>query len=161
VSLFEDPPLHDFPDRAIRRLLEDPENLRDLIAAVLPDLVERFDFHQMQPVPKTFLLDDWRKRESDLLFRLSPIVPIIFHTGSTVWRTHRVMGDLIGGPEELRPFAPRWEPLFWDLAERNTDALLASAGEWLAALAVVRAEGRRKPRRSGKCLPQRCSGWNH
>jgi hypothetical protein len=50
------------------------------------------------------------------------------------------MGDLIGGPEEFHAFAPRWEPVFWDLAEQETEALLASAGEWLAALAVVRAE---------------------
>jgi hypothetical protein len=61
--------------------------------------------------------------------------------GSPPWRTHHVLADLIGGPEELRAFAPQWEPLFWDLAEVDTHALLASGGEWLAALAVVRAEG--------------------
>src|SRR6266851_2823472 len=191
-------PLHDFPDRAIRSELGERHNLRELIAEVLPDLVERFDFERLEPVPTTFLLDDWRERESDMLFllpfragedlppalvclliehqseadpwmplrilvyavlywerewkaweaerprragfRLSPVVPIVFHTGSPPWKTHRVLADLIGGPEELRAYAPRWEPLFWDLAERDTAALLASAGEWLAALAVVRAK---------------------
>jgi hypothetical protein len=44
VSLFADPPLHDFPDRAFRALLADPGNLRDLIAALLPDMVDRLDF---------------------------------------------------------------------------------------------------------------------
>ena len=34
MALFDDPPLRDFPDRAIRRLLMDPHNLRDLIADV-------------------------------------------------------------------------------------------------------------------------------
>jgi hypothetical protein len=193
-----DDPLHDFPDRSIRSTLEDRQNLRSLIAEVLPDLVDRFDFEHLEAVPNTFLLDDWRKRESDLLFRLpfqageelppalvcllvehqseadpwmplrilvyavlywerqwkaweaerprragfrlSPIVPIIFHSGSPPWRTHRVLADLIGGPEELRSFVPRWEPLFWDLAEEDTQALLASASEWLVALAVVRSE---------------------
>src|SRR5216684_133958 len=62
--------LHDFPDRAIRKLLEDPDNLRDLIVAVLPDLAGRFDFARREIVPRTFLLDDWRRRESDLLFCL-------------------------------------------------------------------------------------------
>lgn len=52
-----------------------------------------------------------------------------------------MLADLIGGPEELGAYAPRWEPIFWDLAERDAAALVASAGEWLAALAVVRAEG--------------------
>src|SRR5437879_3047863 len=50
------------------------------------------------------------------------------------------MAELIGGPGALRTFAPEWQPLFWDLAERSPEELLQSAGEWLAALAVVRAE---------------------
>jgi hypothetical protein len=201
MPLFDEPPLHDFPDRAIRRLLEDPRNLRDLLADLLPDLVGRFDFTRVEPVDRAFLLDDWRRRESDLLFRLpflpdpaaeadqtalvcvliehqstpdpwmplrillyaalywerewkawgaqqdrqerlrlSPAVPIVFHTGPAPWRTHREMAELIGGADELRAFAPRWAPLFWDLAERSPQELLEKAGEWLAALAVVRAE---------------------
>lgn len=198
MPLFDDPPLHDFPDRAIRRLLEDPGNLRDLIAAVLPDLVEQFDFDRVERPPRTFLLDDWRRRESDMLFRLpfraeqelppalvcllvehqsepdppmplrvlvyaalfweqewkaweaghapgqplrlSPIVPIVFHTGSTPWQTNKSMADLLSGPEALKVFTPEWQPLFWDLAERTPEQLLQAAGEWLAALAVVRAE---------------------
>ena len=36
MSLFDEPLLHDFPDRAIRKLLEDPRNLRDLLRAVVP-----------------------------------------------------------------------------------------------------------------------------
>jgi hypothetical protein len=152
-------------------------------------------------VDRTFLLDDWRRRESDLLFRLpfqpasadeatlpalvcvliehqsepdpwmplrilvyaalfwerewktseaqpsrekrprlSPVIPIVFHTGPRLWQTHRELADLIGGPEELQAFVPRWQPLFWDLAERNPQELLETAGELLAALAVVRAE---------------------
>lgn len=198
MPLFDDPPLHDFPDRAIRRLLEDPHNLRDLIAAVLPDLVDRFDFERLERPPRTFLLDDWRRRESDMLFRLpiraeesappalvclliehqsepdppmplrvlvyaalyweqewkawetsheadqplrlSPIIPIVLHTGSATWRTNRTMADLLAGPEAVRAFAPDWRPLFWDLAEHRPEELLQVMGEWLAALAVVRAE---------------------
>lgn len=197
MSLFDDPPLHDFPDRAIRRLLENPANLRDLLASLLPDLVDRLDFDRIEPVGREFLLEDWRRRESDLLFRLpfrtdpnawtvicvllehqsepdppmplrvllyavlfwesewkaweaghetgqplrlTPVIPIVFHTGSRRWRTYRELTELIGGPEELRAFAPVWRPLFWDLAERTPEELLSASGEWLAALAVVRAE---------------------
>jgi predicted transposase YdaD len=201
MPLFDEPPLHDFPDRAIRRLLEDPHNLRHLLAAVLPDLVTRFDFDRVERVDRAFLLDDWRRRESDLLFRLpfqpapgdeaappalvclliehqsepdpwmplrvlvyaalywerewktwasqhtrgepfhlSPVIPIVFHTGPHPWRTYRELADLIGGPEELRVFSPRWQPLFWDLTERSAQQYLQMAGEFLTALAVVRAE---------------------
>jgi len=70
MSLFQAPPLHDFPDRAFRELLSDPSNLRDLIAALLPDIAARLDFSRREILPRTFLLDDWRRRESDLLVRL-------------------------------------------------------------------------------------------
>jgi Putative transposase, YhgA-like len=69
VPFFDDPPLHDFPDRAIRLLLENPHNLRDLLNAVAPDLAARCDFERVEIVPTRFLLDDWRRRESDLLCR--------------------------------------------------------------------------------------------
>jgi hypothetical protein len=36
--------LHDFADRSIREQLQNPENLRDLLADALPDLVAGFDF---------------------------------------------------------------------------------------------------------------------
>src|SRR5436309_6818569 len=49
--------------------------------------------------------------------------------------------ELIGGPAELSVYAPTWQPLFWDLGERTVEELLQATGEWLAALAVVRAEG--------------------
>jgi hypothetical protein len=193
-----DDPLHDFPDRAIRRALEDPHNLQNLLAEVVPELVELLDFERREIVPRTFLLDDWRRREADMLFRLPfreepavpgtlvyillehqsesnpamplrvllyavlqwqeewkaweaahphgeslrlrPIVPVVLHTGRDRWRTHRTMADLIGASEALRGFAPEWQPLFWDLAERTTEELLQAAGEWLVALAVVRGE---------------------
>src|SRR5690242_8678152 len=70
MSFFDDPPLHDFPDRAIRLLLENPHNLRDLLMAVVPELAVRFDFERVEIVPNRFLLDDWRRRESDLLFHI-------------------------------------------------------------------------------------------
>src|SRR5689334_22832135 len=70
MSFFDDPPLHDFPDRAIRLLLENPHNLRDLLTVVVPDLAARFDFERVEIVPTRFLLDDWRRRESDLLFHI-------------------------------------------------------------------------------------------
>ena len=155
----------------------------------MPDLVDRFDFERLEIVPRTFLLDDWRRRESDVLFRLpfrdeptapsalvcvllesthfvgtrseadpamplrillyavlhwqeewkaweaahprgeslrlNGIISIVFHTGIGPWRTHRTMADLIAGPERVRAFAPEWEPLFWDLAERDVGGIAA------------------------------------
>jgi hypothetical protein len=72
--------------------------------------------------------------------RLTPVIPVVFHTGPRRWRKYRRLAELTAAPRELRGFLPRWQPRFWDLAERTPEEVLQSAGEWLAALAVVRAE---------------------
>jgi hypothetical protein len=198
MSLFDDPPLRDFPDRAIRRLLSDPHNLRDLIADVAGDLAAALDFDRTEPLDREFLLEDWRRRESDLLFRvpfrtpesvppalvcvlvehqsvpdptmplrmllyavlywerewkaweeghprgrpleLTPVLPVVFHTGREPWRTNRELAELFAGPSELRPVAPHWPLLFWELAKHSTGSLLGSSSAWLRSLAVIRAE---------------------
>jgi predicted transposase YdaD len=70
---------------------------------------------------------------------LTPIVPVVFHTGLTRWISNRTLAELVGGPEELRDLAPHWPIRFWDLAEHTAEELLAASGPWLNALAVVRA----------------------
>jgi hypothetical protein len=198
APLFDEAYLRQFPDRAIRLMLEHPQNLRELVAEVLPELVDGFDFSRVEPVSREFLMEDWRRRESDLLFRvpfrsddqerwtlvcilvehqsgpdsrmplrlllyavlywerewkaweeshtagqplrLTPVLPIVFHTGQMPWRTNLELSELIEGPEGLRRLAPHWPVLLWDLAERTPEQLLEQAGEWLKALAVVRAE---------------------
>ena len=190
--------LHDFADRSIREQLQNPQNLRDLLADVLPDLVAGFDFSRVECLPRDFLLEDWRGRESDLLFRipyraaegdqwvlvcvliehqsssdprmplrmllytvlfwerewkawedrqpprpdfqLTPVVPIVFHTGKRPWGSPRALAELLGGPEAFRRFGPQYEPLFWDLALRDPEELVRQAAAWLQALAVVRVQ---------------------
>src|SRR5437762_1560441 len=70
MSFFDDLTLRDFPDHALRRLLENPVNLRELVAAARPDLVDRLDFTRAQYEPREFLMEDWRKRECDLFVRV-------------------------------------------------------------------------------------------
>ena len=70
MSFFTDPPLHDFPDRAHRLLLEHPDNLRELVGAVAPDLAGGFVFSRVRKLDRTLPLPDWRRRESDLLFSI-------------------------------------------------------------------------------------------
>jgi hypothetical protein len=193
-----DNPPHDFPDQAIREQLQNPGNLRELLHEVLGELADGFVCEQREVLPREFPLEDWRHRESDLLFRipyrtpeetvpvfvcvllehqsqhdplmalrtllytvlywerewkawetlpaprpplrLTPVVPIVFHTGKKAWRKHRQLAELLGGPEPFRQYAPSWRPLFLDLAGRTAAELLQAAGEWLNALALVRAD---------------------
>ena len=199
MSFFTDPPLHDFPDRAHRLLLEHPDNLRDLIRAAAPDVADGFVFSQARKLDRSLPLPDWRRRESDLLFsipwkapdgaavealvcllvehqsqedaamplrtllyavlfwerewkawedrrdrgaplRLTPVLPIIFHTGREPWAAPRAFADLFAVPEALRPMLLPWGPRFWDLPMQPLDSLRQAEGEWLWAMAVVRAE---------------------
>jgi hypothetical protein len=74
--------------------------------------------------------------------RLRPILPLVLYTGPTVWGSNRALADLLGEPAVFHAFAPSWQPLFWNLADRTPEALLASGKEWLQTLAVVRAQPR-------------------
>lgn len=73
--------------------------------------------------------------------QLTPIVPVVFHTGLTRWLGNRTLAELVRGPEELQHLAPQWPIRFWDLADRTSDELLVASSPWLNALAVVRATG--------------------
>ena len=74
--------LHSFPDRAIRESLRHPDNLRELVEAVAPDLAAGFDFAR-----------------AELLDRSSP-----WTTGGGASRTS-CSGCLIAGKE---PMSRRW-----------------------------------------------------
>lgn len=57
-----------FPDRSARWLFEDPENVRGLLEIVSGELVERIEFSQITQLKRSFIRDDLRELESDLVF---------------------------------------------------------------------------------------------
>lgn len=61
----------------------------------------------------------------------------MLHTGPQPWTTARTFAELLRGPEAIRAFGPKWEPLFWSLTDRTADELLAG-GDWQHFLAVMR-----------------------
>src|SRR5262245_10393306 len=63
-------PPHTFPDRVFRELLQEPRNLEEVVADLLPQQAILLDFNRMTPVERRYLVDDWRERESDLCFRV-------------------------------------------------------------------------------------------
>jgi hypothetical protein len=70
MAFFNEPPLHDFPDRAIRHLQSHPAHLRELVEAVVPAVAPRLDFNHVTELKRDFPLPDWRRREADLLFHV-------------------------------------------------------------------------------------------
>lgn len=154
--LFDNPPLHNFPDRAFRQALLDARNLRDVMVDAMPDHAPNMDFGKAEYHNPEFSLEDWRGREADLLvrlpyrdpeenatevliclllehqskpdpqmplrvlisaalfweqqwkeyeakhppgegMRLTPMLPVIFHTGQREWNSNRSVGELFAG----------------------------------------------------------------
>ncbi len=190
--------LHPFWDRSIRFLLRRPAHLKAIISLCQPELAGRLDFNRLETIDRSFILDDYRQREADLLVRvpyqsaagqqdvivyvllehqstidpwmpfrllfymlqiwederkrvqatgagapsvrLSPIVPAVFYTGSGPWSASRELQALVNGPEELRPFVPRFDILYVGLPETDPAKLEAIGPLGWALRAVQRVE---------------------
>jgi hypothetical protein len=72
--------------------------------------------------------------------RFRPVLPIVLYTGPTPWGSNRSMADLLTEPKEFHAFAPKWEPIFWNLADYTPEQLLDSGAPWLQMLSVLRVE---------------------
>ena len=59
-----------FSDRSIRRLLQDPEFVRGLVAIIAPELLPLLDFSRGAQQNRSFISDALRERESDVLLRV-------------------------------------------------------------------------------------------
>jgi hypothetical protein len=72
--------------------------------------------------------------------RLTPVIPIVVHTGLTPWTTNRSLADLFLEDPEVRVFVPEWPAHLWHLVEQDPAALLQAEESLWQALAVARAE---------------------
>ena len=65
---FFDFPIEQFADRSTRWLLEDKENIRGLLEIVAEHLVAHFDFSQLTHINRSFIPDNLREQESDIVY---------------------------------------------------------------------------------------------
>jgi len=65
--------VREFPDRGTKWLLESPENTNCLLRIVDIDLAECIDASRLQHIPTTFIPDNLRKQEADVIF-LAPFL---------------------------------------------------------------------------------------
>ena len=68
VLNFFDIRIEHFPDRSARWLFQDKENVRGLVEIVAGELVELIDFSQLAQINRSFIPDNLREQESDLVF---------------------------------------------------------------------------------------------
>ena len=79
----------------------------------------------------------WNRRKTPKAERkFPPILPIIFYTGDTPWKTPVDFADLVDLPEALKSFVPRFEILFFGVKQIATEALTEKDHPfgWLLAL---------------------------
>lgn len=65
---FFDFPIEQFPDRSTRWLLEDRANVRGLLEIVADHLVAHLDFSQLVHINRSFIPDNLREQESDIVY---------------------------------------------------------------------------------------------
>jgi len=75
-------------------------------------------------------------------FRLTPVLPIVFHTGPRPWSAARTIEELIAVPKCCEYSLPSSVRCSGTWRSSRPRRLIASAAEWLQALAIIRAEGK-------------------
>ena len=61
-------PVREFPDKSTKWLLEFRENVKGLLQIVASDLVDRLDFGRLEQVNQTFIPDNLREQEADVVY---------------------------------------------------------------------------------------------
>jgi len=91
----------------------------------------------------------WREWEAKAKprppFVLPPVIPIVLYTADVPWGSKRTIAEMLGAPQVLHPFAPAWSPVFWNLAERAPEHLLA-CGPWMQLMTLMRISGEEEAR---------------
>ena len=73
-------------------------------------------------------------------FRLTPVLPIVLHTGNRPWGSARTVADMLGPLAAFHSFAPAWGPVFWELSAHSPEHLLNADAAFMQVLTVVRME---------------------
>ena len=90
--------VREFPDRGTKWLLESPENVDCLLRIIATDLADCINFSRLHHIPTTFIPDNLRKQEADVVF-LAPFLNKAQDTEQEV-----IIYTLIEHQSE-----PRWE----------------------------------------------------
>ena len=63
-------PIREFQDRGVQWLLELPENLRGVVRLLAQEIADKLDFSRAERINHTFIQEDLRKWETNLLYRI-------------------------------------------------------------------------------------------
>ena len=191
-------PIQHFPDRSVRWLLQDKENVRGLIEILAEQIAAHIDFTRLAQLNRSFVSDTLREQESDIIFRvpfqgnpetneliiyiliehqstvditmgfrvlsymdqiwnvqrrewesvnvprsewrLRPILPIIFYTGTQPWNTPLSLTGIMDIPDALTRFVPTFDILFLSVKETAASHLTRTGHPFGWLLTVLQKE---------------------
>ena len=195
---------HQFPDSSAKWLLRQREHLEALLEMLLGSLVEAFDFERVEQLNRSFISNELRTQESDMVFslpfrsptqtceevivylliehqstvdrsmglrllsymvqiwmeerrqwreakqpeaerRLTPIIPIVFYTGSGEWRSPLSLMELMDIPEVLTRFVPTFATLLLDVKATDPDELIRTGHPFGWILTILQQERTEDP----------------
>ena len=193
-----------FPDRSAKWLLRQREHFEALLRLVAGDLLEYLDLDRVKQLNRSFISDELRTQESDMVFSvpfqlpgetpqelivyiliehqstvdrsmglrlmsymsqiwmeerrvwieekrpqsewwLTPIVPIVFYTGTGAWKPPISLMSLLDIPEVLTRFVPTFEALLLDVKATDPEALTQTATPFGWLLRVLQQEKSDEP----------------
>ena len=197
-------PSHQYPDGSAKWLIRQREHLEALLKLLSRQLADALDFGRVTQVNRSFITDELRTQESDMIFRipfrdptggceeviiylliehqstvdpemglrlhsymtqiwmeerrqwqeekrprserlLTPIVPIIFYTGTGKWRTPISLTPLMDIPEVLTRFVPTFDTLLLDVNATDPEHLTQNGDPLGWLLTILRHEKSEMP----------------
>ncbi len=195
---------HQFPDRSAKWLIRQRENLEALLKMVAGQLADALDFARVTQVNRSFISEELRTQESDMIFRipfrdptgtceevivylliehqstmdrsmglrllsymthiwmeerrewqeakrpqgewrLTPIVPIVFYTGTGEWKAPISLTVLMDLPEVLKRFVPTFDTLLLDVNATDPEQLTQNGDPLGWLLTILRHEKSETP----------------
>jgi hypothetical protein len=144
-------PLDDWRQRdkdvLVRLRFRDPAKGRDVLVCILVEHQSAED----PAMPLRLLVyavlwweREWKRweegHERGEPLRLTPVIPVVLHTGEERWETSRSLADLFDVPAVLQPWLPQWRMPLCDLPEHTATELLQRPEPLWQVLAVARAQ---------------------
>jgi hypothetical protein len=92
---------------------------------------ERMPLRMLEYVVEVYKYQEreWKRQHPSWSgFRLQPVLPVLFYTGTRRWDTPGRLIDLVELPELFAPFVPGLEPFFLNLRTLDPERLLTAGG---------------------------------
>ena len=118
-------PVRQFADRGLQWLLTSPEHVREVILQVAPEMAKAIDFARMATMGTSFIPDNLRQRECDVLVR----VPFKRGRKGEIWIY--ILIELQSAPCPIMPYRVIGYILqVWEAQKRALEEKGVPEGEW-------------------------------